>query len=519
MPSVNFKIVWPDGDVGVYYSPSTVIRDHLQSGSYPQDGFRRLCTTALNAASERVRQRFGYACTAANAELEKISDKLDELQARHIHGPVQLAAMDTEGRNLGAGKPAHYSAMVIGAGQAGLAMSYQLKTAGIDHLVLEASGEIAHAWRHERWDSFCLVTPNWQCQLPGFPYQGDDPDGFMVKEDIIEYLESYYAFFKPPVVFHSPVTELKREQGVYHIRSGERRYTCDQVIICCGGYHEPRIPPAADALPPTIKQIHSRDYRNQDQLPEGEVLVVGSAQSGSQIAEDLHLAGRQVHLCVGKAPRVHRRYRGKDVVKWLDDMNYYATTIEEHPDGANAPHATNHYVTGRDGGRDINLRIFAEQGMKLYGRLKQASRDSLSFHDDLAANLDHADEVAARIAASIETYIQQQGIDAPADDNLNSDYLPPEVTQLDLKDVNITSVVWATGFHLNYDWIQLPVLNDEGFPLQKRGISPEPGLYFLGLNWMHTWGSGRFYHVGQDAEFLARAIRKRHRSVGGAACV
>ncbi|HSH13063.1 MAG TPA: MSMEG_0570 family nitrogen starvation response protein, partial [Desulfurivibrionaceae bacterium] len=286
MPSVNFRIVWPDGDVGVYYSPSTVVHEHLRSGSYPQDQFLRLCTTALNAATERVRERFGFACTAAQGELEKITDKLTQLSQGHIQGPVQLAGIEPDGAVPASGTPPHYSALVIGAGQAGLAMSYCLQDQGIDHLVLEASGEIAHAWRHERWDSFCLVTPNWQCQLPGFPYQGDDPHGFMVKDEIIGYLEDYYAFFKPPVVFHSPVTELTRAHGRYQLRSGERRFTCDQVIVCCGGYHEPRIPAAAEQLPDTIEQLHSRDYRNHQQLPEGDILVVGSAQSGSQIAED-----------------------------------------------------------------------------------------------------------------------------------------------------------------------------------------------------------------------------------------
>jgi putative flavoprotein involved in K+ transport len=507
MPSVNFKITWPDGDVGVYYSPSTAMHDYLKPDtSHPQNSFRQLITAAMHAASERVRQRYGYVCTAASAELEKISGKLDELHNRHIDGPVQLTAVATEGATLNPSAPTHYTAIVIGAGQAGLAMSYCFKQRGVDHLVLEASGEIANAWRHQRWDSFCLVTPNWQCQLPGYPYQGNDPDGFMVKDEIIEYLENYYASFRSPVVFHAPVTELKRKDGKFHLCSRDRSFTCNQVVICCGGYHQPRIPALADQLPPHIKQIHSRDYKNPQQLPDGETMVVGSAQSGSQIAEDLHLAGRQVHLCVGTAPRVNRRYRGKDVVQWLDDMNYYETTINEHPDGANAPHATNHYVTGRDGGRDINFRIFAQQGMKLYGRLDTADHHQLSFHDDLAKNLENADEVAKRIADNIESYIRKNDIGAPADDNLHSDYLPPSITELDLNRTGITSVVWATGFNLDYDWIQLPVTDNSGFPLQERGVSPEEGLYFLGLNWMNTWGSGRFYHVGRDAEYLAQKI-------------
>jgi len=413
----------------------------------------------------------------------------------------------------------HYPVIVIGAGQAGLSMSYCLKQQGIEHLVLEKSDRVAPAWQQERWDSFCLVTPNWQCQLPGYPYKGDDPNGFMVKDEIIDYLEGYYRFFSPPVLFDTPVTKLERLAGTEGIEgSGNRfavttptdHYSCDQVVMACGGYHEPRIPPAARDMPDGIFHLHSRDYKNPEQLPEGEVLVVGSAQSGAQIAEDLHLEGRKVHLCVGTAPRVHRRYRGKDVVNWLDEMNYYETTIDEHPDGANALHATNHYVTGRDGGRDLNLKIFGEQGMKLYGRLKSADGSTLRFHDDVEKNLDHADAVANRIDRAIEDYIQKNNIDAPPDNNIHSDYAPGISTELDLARAGINSVVWATGFHLNYDWVKLPITDDRGAPAQKRGVSAVDGLYFLGLNWMNTWGSGRFYHVGRDAEYLCDRIREKH---------
>jgi len=235
-------------------------------------------------------------------------------------------------------------------------------------------------------------------------------------------------------------------------------------------------------------------------------MVIGTGQSGCQIAEDLHLNGRQVHLCVGDAPRVNRRYRGKDVVAWLEDMGYYKTTIETHPDGANAPHSTNHYVTGRDGGRDLNLRIFAEQGMKLYGKLNGVDENVASFTDDLKINLDNADNSATRIRESIEKYIQENNIDAPADDNQHSTYLPDSPSQLDLNKSNINSMVWSIGFKMDFDWVKVPVINEHGIPIQKRGVTAETGLYFLGLNWMNTWGSGRFFHVGRDAEYLCEQI-------------
>ncbi|MCG8669745.1 MAG: MSMEG_0569 family flavin-dependent oxidoreductase [Pseudomonadales bacterium] len=400
----------------------------------------------------------------------------------------------------------HYTAIVIGAGQAGLSMSYCLKQKNIDHLILEKTDTIASTCRHQRWDSFCLVTPNWQCQLPGFNYPGSEPNGFMVKDDIIAYLESYASSFNPPIRFKSPVTSVKRVNGVFQILTPTHSYTADQVIIACGSYHKPRILKAAAEMK-NITHIHSSEYKNPAQIPEGEVMVVGTGQSGCQIAEDLHLAGRKVHLCVGSAPRVNRRYRGKDVVDWLDDMDYYQTTIDQHPEGKGASHATNHYVTGRDGGHDINLRIFAQQGMNLYGRLLSADKGLLRFGDYLYQNLDNADDVAKRSIEKIETYIQENNIEAPADTNIYSDYRPSTSTTLDLEQSNIKTIIWSTGFQMSFDWVQMPVFEKEGFPEQQRGVTRESGLYFLGLNWMHTWGSGRFYHVGRDAEYLTEVIK------------
>lgn len=400
----------------------------------------------------------------------------------------------------------HYPVIIIGAGQAGMSISYCLAKQGIEHILIEKESTIAHAWKTQRWDEFCLVTPNWQCQLPGFHYAGDDPDGFMVKDEIIDYLDAYYESFKPNVKFNRKVVELSKTDGVFEVVTSLDAYTSDQVVLACGTYHRPNVLPFANSMPKRINHIHSSQYKNAGALADGEVLVVGTGQSGCQIAEDLHLSGRKVHLAVGTAPRVNRRYRGKDVVQWLEDMGYYTTTIDKHPDGKNAPHSTNHYVTGRDGGRDLNLRIFAEEGMKLYGKLKSADGDLVCFESDLKHNLDYADEVAKRIRDSIEEYIDKNGIDAPVDQNIHSEYLPEEALELDLEKTGITSVVWATGFKTQFDWVKLPVFDGSGQPDQKRGVTPVEGLYFLGLNWMNTWGSGRFFHVGRDAEYLVSKI-------------
>src|SRR5882757_3839156 len=279
---------------------------------------------------------------------------------------------------------ARHSVAVIGAGQAGLSISWHLARSGIDHVVLEKE-RAGNTWRAERWDSFCLVTPNWQCQLPGFPYQGPDPHGFMLRDQIVDYIDAFVAAFRPPLREGVAVRSLRADaQHGFALDASDGLHLADQVVIATGGYQIPVIPRCAERLPPEIVQIHSSIYRNPAGLPEGVVLVVGSGQSVCQIAEDLHLAGRKVYLCVGDAPRVARRYRGKDVVEWLHLMGYYDLPVHQPPLREGVRDKTNHYVTGRDGGRDIDLRLRATEGMELYGRLLDVQGDNLVCDDDLA---------------------------------------------------------------------------------------------------------------------------------------
>jgi putative flavoprotein involved in K+ transport len=240
-------------------------------------------------------------------------------------------------------------------------------------------------------------------------------------------------------------------------------------------------------------------------------MVVGSGQSGCQIAEDLHLSGREVHLCVGSAPRVARRYRGKDVVGWLDDMGHYSLGIDDHPDGRAVRKKHNHYVTGRDGGRDIDLRKFAKEGMHLHGRLLDITREGFEFGADLAPNLDKADATDARIKANIDAFIAREGIEAPTESAYLPVWQPPSdlPTRLSHAQARLGTVVWCVGFTLDFATIELPAFEDDGYPQHDRGISSYPGLYFLGLPWLYTWGSGRFCGVGRDAQHLASDIEKR----------
>jgi putative flavoprotein involved in K+ transport len=401
----------------------------------------------------------------------------------------------------------HRSVVVVGGGQAGLSMSHCLDRAGVDHVVFERE-RVGFEWRERRWDSFCLVTPNWQCLLPGFGYRGEDPDGFMVRDEVVAYLEEYAKSFDVPIAECVAVTRLRqRADGRFTVATSAGTLTADQVVIATGPYQTPRVPRIAERLPDDVVQLHSADYRRPGQLPDGDVLVVGTGQSGCQIAEDLHLAGRQVHLAVGGAPRVARRYRGRDVVAWLSDMGYYRRGIDEFADADAVRFRANHYVTGRDGGRDIDLRAFARDGMRLYGRLSDIRAGVLRFAADLRKNLDAADAVAEGIKDSIDSHIAAEGIDAPEEERYTPVWHPDvEPRALDLAATPVGSVVWSTGFGADYRWIDLPVFDGRGYPTHRRGVTTIAGVYFLGLPWQHTWGSGRFCGVADDAEYLAARI-------------
>ena len=516
MPEMHFSVRLPNGATIVCYSPSYIIEEYLSVGQqYPVPEFVARTREALNIASERVRERYGFACSSALDQQAMIEQTVSELSAREQAEHVTVlafkkhAARDARSPRPEA-KPEHHTVIVVGGGQAGLAVSYCLKQRGVAHLVLEGR-RVGHSWRDERWDTFCLVTPNWQCQLPGHAYKGPDPQGFMLKDQIVEYVEGYQAAHELPVregVMVESLTEVSGRGAVrFELVTSQGTFTAEQVVVATGCYHQAHIPAYASELPEGVVNLHSSNYKNPESLPEGAVLVVGSGQSGAQIAEDLHLAGRTVHLAVGNAPRCARRYRGKDVVEWLDDLGYYNIPIEKHPNSEQVRDKTNHYVTGRDGGRDIDLRKLALEGMKLYGPMSNVSAGVGRFKPELKQNLDSADDVYRSINRTIDAYLEKQGISAPPE----RDYLAPwepagEPETLDLAAANITSVVWCVGFASDFAWVEAPVLDPRGFPIHERGVTLIPGLFFIGLPWLHTWGSGRFSGVGRDAGFIVQQI-------------
>ncbi|MFZ1754093.1 MAG: NAD(P)-binding domain-containing protein [Caldilineaceae bacterium] len=425
------------------------------------------------------------------------------------------------------------SVVIIGAGGAGLSTSYYLTQLGVEHIILER-GQVGNTWATERWDSFHLVNPNWAVRLPSFYYNGSDPDGFLSRDQTVDYLHHYADHIAAPVYTGVEVTSLSKQDACYRLllndrwgvensgveNSGVENSVVESrvVVVATGAFGPPRIPEFSAQLSGEIFQLHSAQYKNADQLPPGGVLVVGSGQSGAQIAEDLQDAGRRVYLSVSSAGRRPRRYRGRDSSWWMRELGHFDRTLDNIDaearqrvaSGGSGGKGSGH-VGGGKGGHDIYLRAFCRDGMTLLGSIADADGHSLVLRQNLLENLRRADEAALDFKRAIDEHIAQTGMDAPADDQPD----PPGLeawpaaespTRLDLEREGITAVVWATGFGYNYDWIQLPVGDDRGYPVQTRGVTRWPGLYFMGLQWMYGANSAQFYGVREDAEYVAGHI-------------
>ncbi len=395
--------------------------------------------------------------------------------------------------------------IIIGGGQAGLAMSYLLTQQDRDHLVLEKQEQIGDSWRG-LWDSFTLVTPNWQLKLPGYPYQGDEKDGFLTRDEVIDYLEDYTAHFEPPLRFGVEVTAVlpRNEGNGYLVQTTEGDYQAQNVVIAVGAFQSPAVPEFSRKAPEAVVQLHSSEYRNPAALPQGNVLVVGSGQSGCQIAQELQESGRQVYLCTGKAGRLPRRYRGKDSFWWVNRLGLFDQTVADLESPAER-FAPNPQASGRDGGQDLNLHQFAREGIRLLGHLDDFQGQKAILADDLHKNLAVADRQAAQFIQGVDRYVQMAGLDAPVESvvELQDGYEQEVITELDLARAEISTIIWATGFAWDFSWIRLPIFDEWGYPVQDRGVTQYPGLYFLGLPWLHKRKSGLFLGVGEDAEHLA----------------
>lgn len=414
--------------------------------------------------------------------------------------------------------------IVIGAGQAGLATSYHLSERDVEHLILERADCVGSSWRDRRWDSFCLVTPNWMIDLPGFPYDGDEPDAFMPKDDVVAYLERYAEAIDAPVRFGTEVRCLAGSDDGhgFELDTNDGRIDARNVVVAAGSYGRSKRPSCAPDLPDDIPQLDPSEYRNSGALPPGAVLVVGSGQSGTQIAEELYQSGREVYLCVSSAGRVPRRHAGRDVLRWLElaaeaGAGPFGDTVDTlDPEEVRAERrSAKHYVSGKDGGHDLNLHRFVRDGVRLLGRLEGIRDETLRLAPDLHENLRHADQVAHEIRSNLNGLIDKAGIEAPTEDpeielELKDGFDQPEIEALDLRDAGIGSVIWATGFWMDFDrWVDVPVLGGDGYPRQRRGVTDQEGLYFVGLFWMHSLASDLLYGVGDDAAHVVAHLAEQ----------
>ena len=396
--------------------------------------------------------------------------------------------------------------IIIGAGQGGLSTSYHLTQQGREHVILEQADQVAAAWR-QRWDSFTLITPNWTIRLPGAEYKGDDPDGFMPRDEVISYFEEYVEQFELPIRYGVRVTSVEPVEAGYLVRTDKGEFEAANVVVATGMYQQPRIPPMSANLSSEIQQLHSSEYHNPKALPAGAVLVVGSAQSGCQIAEELYQRGRKVYLSVSSAGRFPRRYRGKDVTRWLEEIGFADMTVDKLP-SPKAKFRGSVHGTGKDGGHTINLHQFARDGVVLLGHIQSMQGDRIVLVPDMHDSLVNADKVEADFVKQVDDYIEENGLDVPEESlpELRDGYELELIPELDLKSAGITSVIWATGYKFNFGMVKLPIFDEDGYPLQKRGVTEFPGLYFIGLPFLHTATSGLLSGVGGDAAHVASAI-------------
>ena len=396
----------------------------------------------------------------------------------------------------------HIATVVIGAGQAGLALSHCLTARGLEHVVLDR-GTIAHSWRTQRWDSFTLLSPNWQTRLPGYRYRGADPAGFMTGAQVVAFFEDYARSFAAPVrggVTVRRVTPLGRR---WLIDTSTGTLTADNVVVATGDLTHPHVPRLGSGLSPRIAQLHTSAYRNPAQLPAGAVLVVGAGPSGQQIAAELAADGRRVHLAVGRHRCLPRRYRGRDTYWWMDRLGMLHRTADSLASGARR--SPNAVLAG--GTRDLDVRRLVAEGVVAHGRLLGVEGGIATFADDLAATLATAEGNAQRFRAAVDAHVAASGLDVPAArPEPDPARIPDAPRELDLRTVG--AVVWATGFRRDHGYIDADVVVD-GEPVHHRGVTTAAGLYFLGLRWQHRRSSSFIDGVGGDAEYLAEHIARR----------
>ena len=405
--------------------------------------------------------------------------------------------------------------VVIGAGQAGLAMSWWLARRSIDHVVLER-GEVAHSWKTERWDSLTLLTPNWQSRLPGYGYQGNDPDGFRTMPETIGFIERYAEVMSAPVRSHNRVTSVQSREDGYEVVTDHGNWQCETVVLATGACNTAVVPAVAEVLPSAITTLTPMQYRNPGQLEEGGVLVVGASASGVQIADEIQRSGQPVTLAVGEHVRVPRVYRGKDIKWWMDASGILDQRHDEVDDIVRARNVPSLQLAGYADRRTIDLNSLTGIGVKLVGRLAGINAGKAQFSGSLRNVCALADLKMIRLLNTIDEWARENGRDG--DVGPPQRFEPTEVEEsppllLDFIRSRIKTIIWATGFRPDYSWLDLPVLDRKGYLRHDGGVVDAPGMYVLGMPFLRRRKSSLIDGVGDDARdlsaHLASYLRER----------
>jgi putative flavoprotein involved in K+ transport len=399
------------------------------------------------------------------------------------------------------------STVIIGAGQAGLAMSRCLSELGVEHVVLER-GSLAQRWRNQSWDSLRLLTPNWMTRLPGFQYDGADPDGFMSVPELIGFFERYASSSGAPILAETNVERVERAPAGFRIATSRGEWSAETVVVATGFCDLPAVPSAGVRLASSIVQLAASEYRRPDRLPDGRVLVVGASSTGVQLADEIHRAGRDVTLAVGRHTRLPRRYRGQDILWWLDRLGVLSQGADAVPDLQRSRHQPSLQLVGRPDHASLDLAVLRDRGVRLVGRIRDIDGYRVSLADDLVATMAAADIKMAEVRTRIDRFIVQSGIAAAVAEPFVPTWplAADAPVTLDLRRERIGAVIWATGYRRAYPWLHVPVLDGHGDITHNGGVTPEAGLYVLGMNFQCRRNSSFIDGVGHDAWTIAHHI-------------
>jgi putative flavoprotein involved in K+ transport len=403
-------------------------------------------------------------------------------------------------------------AIVIGGGQAGLAMSRALKDRGIGHVVLER-GRIAERWRSNTWASLRMLTPRWMSRLPGWSYSGPDPNGFMSRDEVVDYLDAYASSFHAPVEAGVSVTSVARNGTGYRVASTRGDWWAPNVVLATGHCDLPEVPSFAAGLDRRIVQIVPSRYRRAELLREGGVLIVGASATGVQLAAEIQATGRPVTLAASRHTRLPRRYRGHDIMAWFDATGVLNQNVDQVPNPASSRRAPSLQLIGSDDHRTIDLGVLQEMGVRLAGRAIAAEGGRVRFSNDLDAYVAMSERRLAQQLAAIDAHIRARGLDGalPAAEPMPAVRVPEAPAELNLVAEGIRTVIWATGFRRSYPWLQVPVLDPHGEIRQRNGVTPAPGLYVLGQFFQTRRNSSFIDGVGVDARAIARHMERQFR--------